>query len=115
MWKYTRITEEMRFEYSSVDSNPSPLMLFLMPDAFTRSSAVFHGSSSMSRAGTTMGMGHPPQRCTSLAKKMVGKCSSVSSRANATCARGPALRFSAVTSVSACRMMVLETDESSAM
>ena len=58
-----------------------------------------------------MGMTQPPHRCMSLAKKMEGKWSKVSRRLNVTWARGIALRFSAVTSVSAWSRMALASEE----
>ena len=110
IWKYTRMIPETRFEYSSVVSKSSPRTLFRYPTALEYSARSVHGRLSKSWFPMNSGIGHPPQRCTSLAKKIEGKCSRVSKKVKVTWASGIALRFSAVTSVSAWRRMHLASE-----
>ena len=109
--KYTRIMADTRVTYSSIVSCSSLLMRY--PMAFVRSSS-FHGVPSASDCGITLGTGHPPDRCTSFANKMSGNAGNFSKRLAVTSARGAALFFFTVTSISACSRMAFAKDESEA-
>lgn len=109
--KYTRIIPEIRVTYSPIVS--CSLLLTRYPMAFMRVASA-HAVPSASIDGMILGTGHPPDRCTSFAKKMLGKAGSLSKRFAVTSARGMALFFSAVTSVSACSRIAFAKEESKA-